>query len=319
MLGDATASWAKVEGILIAELGSRIQDASRLSSLFNNLIRTNDGKRLAISLAIDLAVKAFSAPTVESLVAILNSIDPSADARVEFGRLLEASPNRDALYCASQFFATDVGDGYLTVVSLKKFIDCAGAAFGYTDDPEDESLLKLRFASLGPMTATGFGYWWSHEHRIVWVTCARRFMDRWTQADPATRASVIKDAMGLPRPPYLLPGHLLDYFAFRYPPGFRRPLYQPTSLDAWWRDPAWYLSYRKENGWGRTRSISGQRESEWERVHRAFQFESISSEYGLWYLGTAAECPEDLDGAIDAGLDIINQLDPQALRQPNGK
>jgi hypothetical protein len=304
--------WAKVLQILKDYLLPFVQNPAAVGRWFDSLESSPDGRRLAISLAIDLVVGAYRKDAQVMLGQILDRVDhAAAEGSIEFGRQLHEHPHRQDLYCASTIPTTDVGTGYASVITLVKFIACAGFAFGFADTSEDKALLRKRYGG-GSQARPLRGYetWWTAENQIVWITCARRFFEKWRACDNEKRASEVKDALGLPTPPYVKNGIPLEYVAVCYPAGFDRPAHQPTALDAWWLDSGqWYLSYAKLDGWGRSQSISGTHESQVERVHRAHPFEQVGSDYSLWYLGMASLGVEDPERVARAGLDILAGLD----------
>ncbi len=307
--------WAKVVTILKQELLPYVNRSGSVSEWLDGLNATPDDQRLAISLAVDLKNGAYSEETKLLIAEILDLLDHSAvDRSAEFGLKLEGHPKRQDLYCTSRFIGPDSADLYVCVMSLARFITCAGSAFGFTDNVEDKNRLRKRFgAEFRARALAGYGTWWGGENRIVWVTCARRFIENWGEMDPAKRASAIKDALGIATKPHIFVAYPVEYVGVEYPSEFGRPTHQPTALDAWWQDSGqWYLSYGKLDSWGRTRSISGTHEPQVERVHRAFQFEQVGSNYSIWYLGTAVESVQDQKALLRAAYNLVANLDAMA-------
>jgi hypothetical protein len=304
-------SWARVLAILKWFLLPVVQKPAEVERWIDGLDLSPDSKRLAISLAIDLAVGAYDDNTKNLLGQVLDAVDYSvAERSIEFGRRLLKHPRRKELYCASLFSMSKAAEDYVSVIHLVKFIAYAGFAFGYVDSSEDKALIRRRYKrGYQPRPLRGYGIWWTGEEQIVWITSARRFNEKWQPSDEEL-ASQVKDALGLPTPGYVKDGVPLEYVAVHYPPGFTPPAHQPTALDAWWADSGqWYLSTGKLDAWGRTQSISGTLESQLERVHRAFQLERVGPDYKLWYLGTASVNQGNLDRVIQVGLDLVDKIE----------
>jgi hypothetical protein len=302
--------WAKVLAILKDALLPIVQKPAEVEAWLDSLELSLHEKRLAICLAIDLAVGAYNDETKKLIAQVLDGLDYSVtDRSIEFGQRLMAHPLRHQLYCASLFSASEATEDYVSIIHLVKFIGSAGAAFGYVDTAEDKTLIRRRYGQgFRPRPLRGYGSWWTGEDQVVWITCARRFSQQW-QLSNSNLASQVKDALGLPTPDYIADGSTLEYVVVHYPLGFDRLAYQPTTLDARWADfGQWYLSAGNLDRWGRTQSISGKFDSQVERVHRAHTFEKVGSSYGLWYLGTALVERGNLERVINVGLDFVDKL-----------
>jgi len=293
--------WDKALQIFERELLSRIRNRAAVTAWFQALRTCEDGERLAVCLAIDLAYEAYTDNAVALLVELLESIDLSAtDGREEFGAKLERSLHREDLYCASRFIQGPDGTEYAHVLRLEKFITCAGSVFGFVDSAEDKNRIRKRFYTPAPLSVGSLDRWWTAEVGIVWVTPVQALIAAMDSTSANQRGSKIKDMLGLIKPAYLGAHHNLEYVALKYPPEFTRPCHQPTTLDAWWRDPGqFYLSFSRLDCWGRTQSCSGKLAPCLERVHRVFEFEDFGSAYSLLYIGTVDSFIEDPDRLLE--------------------
>jgi hypothetical protein len=142
---------------------------------------------------------------------------------------------------------------------------------------------------------------WSGNRPIVWVT-------RWTFLNgirmrlAEQTATELNDIMGL--------GFVGDdikrsLYAVRYPPQFPITCKQPTTFDAVWDRPGYYLSCKNGDTWGLTHACSGHTHGSSgeipaapERVHPSF--EAHLEFFRCFPLGTAATAQSDLEALMTA-------------------
>jgi hypothetical protein len=196
---------------------------------------------------------------------------------------------------------------------LEKFMAQAAGPFYFQNTPEDRERLRRQTQKARPYHLGAYTAWWTAETGIVWVTLAAQLNELIESTPEPRRATRAKDALGLSRPSFLTADVPIEYVALQYPPAFAESCYQPTALDAWWRDPGqYYLSWGREDGWGRTQSVTGLEPQPFkERVHRVFT--GMDGQWSLRYVGVH---PGDtaLIKEIEDGRKILRDAAYQRLR-----
>lgn len=281
--------WNDVVVILQEKLQGIVRDKSSLIHWLNNLKNSEDGQQLGICLTIDLLSGSLRDHLIATILASVNFGDP--DARKAFGEALEAHPERDIFYFVSMLSSPSLrSDAYVNVLHINKFITCyAHPAHGILLSPDGIAETKRRyFCSANGRSMEDAKIWWPGRRGIVWVTSKMDYEAKLNSASPTSRASVLKDALGLTRPHWLEKGGMYELVAVLYPESFGHPCLQPTSLDVWWRDPGhFYLSYGEYDGWGRTQSCSGKESAMRERIHRGF--EGLGDGFRAFYVGIVTD------------------------------
>lgn len=271
-------SWDEVKRIITQKLpGSTAQIWIERMEVEEN---STEGWRLGVCLAIDLESGALDPETVET---ILNVVDPNeTDARKAFGNALSGHSEHDRFVCSSSLKASPLpqSDRYLRVFTIRNFMkfhvnpnnphvfdpaDVEDVRTSYFDDGATSDLMDIESS-------------WTGGNGIVWVMSYNDYLELTRGKSREERGTSINDALGLNYGPSQATNDGNELVAVKYPPKFDTTCLQPTTLDADWRkDDGFYLSYIKEDGWGRTQSCSGSEAPIRERVHKGL--DGLSAEY----------------------------------------
>jgi|ERR1035438_4148121 hypothetical protein len=282
-----------------ALLASGKSDSVHVRAWINRLAICEDGERLAACLAIDLAGGSLETAEVGSM---LESLDTTiADARHAFAAVLSKLKldSGTDFSCAARFppRTLEADDTYVNVLNINKFITCyAGPANGYTTSPDSVAEVKRRYFSTPFSHLDDIDLWWAGKAGIVWVTSFKDLNNLLKITPDPDRATCTTDALGITRPWSLGAGDEYFLVAVRYDPAFdSNECFQPTTLDAYWAHPGgFYLSYGKDDGWGRTCSISGAPKPLKERVHLPhLPHSGLTSNFVAFPLGNVTEIKVD--------------------------
>jgi hypothetical protein len=306
---ETAVPWERVEKVFASEVLALMKSPDSGTTWLQGLRSDPEGIRLAVCITIDLLSGALDG----SLVAdILNHVDPDCESSVqEFGRALDDHPRFPELILASQCAVPelDEGDQYVRVMYLRDF----ATYYVWATDPQyfadkvDLQDLKRQYFSRPVEFRTD--RWWSGARRIVWVT-ARSELDALARTPDGgeltaeQQATAVADGLGL-GPPVTSEGELV---AICYPAGFDRFLAfrQPTSLDAGWQRQSFYLSYLRDDGWGRTHSCSGERDPARERVHS--QFKGLGSGFVTRSIGRVRPPPTNRAALLHAAVERLEKV-----------
>jgi hypothetical protein len=148
---------------------------------------------------------------------------------------------------------------------------------------------------------------WAGSRPIVWVT-------RWTFLDGIREqlreraATELNDIMGLG---YDGDDFKRSLYAVRYPTQFPITCKQPTTFDAVWDRPGYYLSYKRHETWGLTHACSGHlaqartSAAAPERVHASF--EAHLAFFRCFPLGTALRTASNFAALMDAAYQRLEE------------
>jgi hypothetical protein len=235
-----------------------------------------DARRLGFCIAIDVASGALGP---QDYADVLNGIDANeACPRKAFGEAFAKHPKRKNLICASRLSVIGPADAepYIRVLSLLDFITY------YKKDrslaPDDVAAIRTEyFSAYAPNDLSDIREWWSGSNGVVWVMSRIEYEDLASKYDGDELASLLNDALGLGKEPTRSDDDGRELVGVTYPPRFDGTA-QPTALDALWVNFGWYyVSYGKDDSWGKTVSCSGKRQPLRERVHK--EFEKLTAEY----------------------------------------
>ncbi len=284
------AVWTTIREFLTRELADEIP-SGQLKAILDLLEQEKHGKRLAISLALDLKNGAIKRP---ELARILKSIDPETAVCPQFQSL---TPGLQCT-CDLPVQPLDPADRYVRVLNLNS----AHTYYvnpnmpGYTMDSSDlkdakEQLAGWQKKGIPPLIRTYSGY-----RNVVWVT-------RWTKVDPVLpredAATQLNDRLGLAltgEPP------LRELWAFCYPHDFFIVCRRPTTFDASWSGDAPFLpAARPTDEWGQTHPCKKGSESLPERVHAGF--DGYMHFFSVHHVGLAEPLEVDWDDVLASGFD----------------
>jgi hypothetical protein len=255
-------AWVTVRQFLLNNLG--ITESDPLAAWLARLETDKEFEQFATCLSIDLVCGAIS---VEDALELLNTVDldDGMPARA-FQQAFKNFPQHADLSCRSMLNSPKLADDewYISVMRIEKFItQYAGPSSGLPSlgTLGINEVETLYFSGpetpLGDITTVNPG-----ASGVVWVTLSNAFNNLRTVPDR------LKDSLGLafPRPPG---GTMLRLVAIRYPSAFAVDCKQPTTFDAYWGAPNWYLSHGSVDGWGRTCPCSPEGVEMPERVHKS--------------------------------------------------
>lgn len=287
--------WLDIRSFLLREIGSvKIRPQSnRFKKWLYSLQRHDEGRILATSLAIDLLSGALNRT---ELANIFSAIDGSPRRAIEsFAEVLDKEPYFSRLICCSPFPEPPDDSQehlYVRIVEMASFITFyLGPTYGYTNALDDRKEIadiflndRFRFEDLDDLDRA-----WTGSRGRVWVL-PRASFETILNDHKANAASVLNDALGLGYPAG--PSGHPEFLAVFYPSHFPEKCKQPTSADARWSKPGFYLSNGREDAWGRTQSCSGRHEPIKERVHAGVDKFSGAG-FSVKWVGPAAAPPID--------------------------
>jgi hypothetical protein len=265
-----------------------------------------DGELLGLCLAIDIAAKALKPGTIMEIVKLL---DVSAiDHRHAFHIALAQHRDHRNLICASLLGSPRLmrHDHYVRVVSLESFLThFVGPTLPIYLPLSPSSKVRARRRYLGPKggSLAGIDRWWSGTRGVTWVLSAKTLDDLIRGNSGMESASIVNDAAGLCHP------LKTELMIVRYPREFDTVVgvKQPTALDCDWTHPGtFFISFGKQDGWGRTQSCSGSRPGVPERVHG--ELKNPTSDYKTETLGLVERLEINRAGLMAEGYVRLSGL-----------
>lgn len=249
-------------------------EASAISDWLDTLPTTPEGEVLAASLAIDLLSDALVADDVARIVSRID-LGTTGPAVVEFNRVLSELALGGTLICASRLEAAPLdADTYVRTIELSSFVTYyLGPAYGYTTSAAHLEEVRTLFEILGEWAMGDIDKPFRGARGICWVAPFSELKDILAGSSAeCTVAAALVDTLGLNISAASGAADAPELVIVRYPENFDKilgvPSKQPTSCDATWKpEDVCYISYRKDNGWGKTHSCSGEKDSVRERVH----------------------------------------------------
>lgn len=251
----------KFEGVLSEE---------RIAIVVKAAEQSPDGQRLIICLLIDLVGETLP---IDVAARLMTLPDDTQDVPLEVGSLIENTPNRDELACSSLPPDTTSRPRYVRVMELSSFIThYAGVGRYLTLNAEDVARVRNEYFADPPARQLGdISVTWSGYNGTVWVMHDDDYREITRPERRSEAATDLNNRLGL--------GHVYgagangqpELVAVRYPSSFEDTFSvecrQPTTCDARWVTPNFYLSFMKLDNWGRTVACSGSEAELRERVH----------------------------------------------------
>jgi hypothetical protein len=285
------------------------------------------GRLLTTCLAIDLKAGSVHPDLVNS---VFNSLpDRKADICTEITRRIRAeagTSTTDWTYGSSRTSTSpEDRERFVRVLELGRFIRYyVRPTLGKNVRPDQvEEVLRQFFEDEEGGQMGDIHEWWAGDSGRVWVLPATEFLELRKQANSREPGTVFLDALGVPFPPGdgVGPDGCPHMVAIEYPDQATlasekhcEPR-QPTALDATWDGPfPMYVSYGKEDGWGRTQSCTGQRYlnnrygTPRERVHG--KFKGLTTEFRARKVGLASpQTGLQTEHVLSAAVERFNDLE----------
>jgi len=174
--------------------------------------------------------------------------------------------------------------------------------------PSSKARIRRRYLGASGGNLSGIDRWWGGRRGVAWILSASALQRLVGQPFIAKAATIVNDAAGL--------GHVpsTELMLIRYPKGFDAFLRvkQPTSFDNDWERPgSFFVSFSKQDGWGRAHSCSGTRPGVPERVHG--ELKNLTSDYRTEFLGVVEELKLDRSSLMNEGYHRLDSLMAKAL------
>lgn len=308
-------SWEEIRNFLTNQITKR-----RFNLWLQDLEQTADGRVLGASIAIDLLSGALE---LNELAAVFDDLDNNTTPVRAFARVLDQEPHNSRLICCSPF-PEPPDDAtphlYVRILEMDSFLSYyAQPTYYYSSAPDDraevyELFLKdhdkfrdgqvVKFNDLADIDRT-----WSGDRGRVWVLALSDF-EKIRAEHLSNLATVLNDALGLGYRAGGGPSGNPDFVAVYYPEFFVEKCKQPTSADAQWRRPSFYISNGKGDGWGRTHSCSGMYDPVPERVHG--EIVHFSGEgFSVWRIGEAMAPIVNRDALLEAAFNRYKNIRSQ--------
>jgi hypothetical protein len=256
---------------------------------------SDHGKRLGACIAIDYSSGAVD---TEKLLFLLNymakNVAPApigtlTDGTIEFLTAVDLNPRPDDFVCCSTLPLSPmaVTDRYERILSIQDFVTYYGMRYGLVPGAaSDLECLEVFFNEDSGFGLADIDYWGGARGRI-WVTSSealRKFMSECTDDEVCRR---VNDALGLGKSDST--GRSPTMVSVMYPAGFELLRgAQPTVFDGGlicYQN--FFISFRKDNGWGRTHSCSGKELEHLERVHAPFG--PLSADFEMRRVGNSSD------------------------------
>lgn len=272
---DEEVQWDQAWAFLVDKLLNLLSPYGYLN--LRALPASSKGKLLATCMAIDIVAEALSPPQIAKIFDKLadgpNDIcDRIADdlTKAEF----------DALNCASRLECPPLaeGDAYVTVMEISSFMRKFVKPNTGEELSPDEIQRACRMFFEGDCDLSSLAKCELGKSNRLWVFPKSQFeqLRERMSRDAGKGAQILIDALGMSYRRGFGVGNLLHLVAIIHPAGRECGAKQPTAFDAHWREThVQFISFGKEDGWGRTYSCTGSRYFESddegmprERVHR---------------------------------------------------
>jgi hypothetical protein len=294
MKGPQTRTkWKRVAKVLSDKVISMMKDSAKGRKWLAGLEECQDGALLGICIAIDVESGALPGPLFAE---ILDKVDLStSDARRAFARAIAKHPSAHNFVCAG-FPAAPLkeDDCYVRVIELLEFIKFYLTPSHYlTLNPADVAKArKIYFGRKQANSLEDINAWWTGGNGRVWITSHKELDQLLEGHSDEEKGTIINDSLGLGKKR----GGGKDgeplFMIIKYPRNFSVGCCQPTTLDTSWTKPGgYYVSYVKQDSWGRTQSCTGTLQRCRERVHSGFK--NLTSEYSALPIGRASKVDED--------------------------
>jgi hypothetical protein len=294
--------WNEVSRFLSDQFSSFVE-RGRIDAWLDSLT-TDEGKALAVCLAIDLLSKAVES---EDVAIVAHDLAELAHRGTDaFALAVDKDPQKSKFICISRLPKHNPAltrASYVRVIELLSFLMfCANPAYGFGLGQKGRAEFLRMFP---PFAETGIDVddvaaCLSGNRGRVWVLPKEQF-EEILQNNSDGAATFLNDALGLGYPVGGGPNGEPEFLAVIYPPEFKERCCQPTAFDAVWGGANFYLSHGDDDGWGRTHSCSGTKPPLKERVHPAI--EKIPNGFYLLYVGTAQTPDPNRDAYLSAAIE----------------
>lgn len=308
--------WKRVAKILSERVIRLMKDSAKGRKWLAGLEDCEDGVLLGICIAIDVESGALPGSVFAS---ILDKVDASAtNARRAFGRAIAKHPAAHNFVCAG-FPAAPLkeDDCYVRVIELLEFIKFYLTPSHYlTLNPADVAKArKIYFGRKQENSLGDINTWWTGGNGRVWITSHKELDQLLEGRSDDEKGTVINDSLGLGKPR----GGGKDgeplFMIIKYPRNFSIGCCQPTTLDTSWTLPGgYYVSYVKQDSWGRTQSCTGTLQQCRERVHSGFK--NLTSEYSALPIGPASKVDQDRSKLLMEAFSRLDLLTSKAGKRP---
>jgi len=233
-----------------------------------------DDQRFLICLAIDLRNRLIEA---DSVISVLEKIDFASRTPplIQFDQVLLANPH---LFTQSNCCDCDYGkEKYVGVVNWSRLFKWIAIFRPEIDGrlltSSDDIFVYHRMFSDMAMDLEGIEHWNGFKGLTWLVPFTDMALMLKKYDDPDAKLEYILDSLGLEPKAVLSNGDLDRPVLIEYPDILPVDCYQPTCLCGMWLKPGGlYISYRREDGHGRTRPTTGQAHNAKERVMQASNY-----------------------------------------------
>jgi hypothetical protein len=307
-------AWNQAKAVLIERVIPLMREPANGTTWIINLeneASCKDGRRLGVCMAIDVLSGALEPKVFAS---VLDMVDQDEiDARRAFGIAFDKFPDKESLVCVSNLVAPplEADDFYMRILLLRDFIEYYVSPNNpHSFDPADVEDVRLSyFGENAPSDLSDIETWWTGLNGVVWVMSHSEYVALTSGMQPNERGTILNDALGLGKGPSRAVNDGVELVAVRYPNSFTHACSQPSTLDAYWVNYSWYyLSYTKEDGWGRTQSCSGTAGAIRERVHRGF--EGLSADFSGLHVGGITNVTEAREKLLTEGYRRLTSILP---------
>lgn len=276
----------------------------KFSSWVNELKNGSfDDKRLLCCLGIEVKNHLVN---IQSYVKIFNAMD--YDSSINQKEIFDqtVTNNKDLQFFSDEGFnPEDEKPIYTRIVNIDTFITTILNKSYPNDDKkyyDDEVLIsEIERNDLGSLALLNEG----HPNRNnVWVTPLvkiNEIIDYCTDK-LLNRADIIINCIGMP-----FDVNKLKFIYMEYPEIFREEFYQSCAVNAiWGREDGLFLSYKKDDGFGRTRPCDGDNAINRlkEQVHKSL---NVKYEYNIKYLGEATSINHDTTNIVGEAIERYNE------------
>ena len=281
-------SWQTVKDYLALTVVALMRNQEQGELWLRELELCPDGQRLAVCMAIDLHSNAVSP---EVFANVLDDLKLGwKDPREAFGEIVNGN-NCNNYICLSGFYAEQNDDIYVRILELGDFIEFYLTDRGYSRTRAHVKRVRsMYFDPPSGVALSEVRRWIRGRMPNVWVMPFKDLISLTSGEPEGRRGDILYDALGLTGKNGVGGRNRPELIGVRYPEQFSIGCVQPTTLDAWWKEAgSYYLSYGKDDAWGRTHSLSGDLESQRERVHSLFK--NLTRGYRTHYIGVVKKSP----------------------------
>ena len=298
--------WKNVETFFtdnILNVTTSKEDYEKGLKWLKKLSLTQDGKRLATCIVIDIKCKAIKVEIYSSLISSIKDVylDPM-HAFDEACRSFSVYPRSNY----GQKNEATVDDLYVRVMTGSTFfkqyqlIEPDGGLYrDYFD------LKKHKLPNIENKINLSLSKWVNRSKNIAWIQPIKEFKEILADNNDESLATIVADKFGLPieftnEEDYTL---LCLSFDKKY---FKEQCFQPTAFEGSWKYfGGFYISHYKEDEWGRTCSISGNCSCSKERIYQEFNINEIP--ISIKEIGFAKKISENRNNLLNEAFSRFNR------------